>query len=107
MWRSSDGAIGAQADLRGAHLEGARLAHQLGGQLGQRLARRGRAILALGIAPVLPLADPATQGRPRQLTLPQRLAQPSDRLRTENAEPYPPYSRSAQNTAPVLSVSGR
>ena len=36
-------------------------------------------------------------------TLPGR---PSDRLRTENAEPYPHYAHSAQNTARVVRVSG-
>ena len=82
-------------------------AARLGCQLRQCLVRRGRAKLPLGIASVLPLADPTTQGRLPQLTPQQCLSQPSDSLQPENTEPYPHYPRSTQNSAPLASVSGR
>ena len=77
------------------------------GQPWQRLARRGRTILALGVAAVLPFTDLAPLGLPRQLAKLQCLSQPSDRLRTENTQPYSHDLLSGRNIGPVLSVSGR
>ena len=59
---------------------------------------------ALRVAPVVALAQPASQGGPRQISPLQLLAQPLHRLRLQYAQPDPHYPRSTRLPRPVSSV---
>ena len=72
-----------------AGLRQRQLQAQLGGQPRQGPARRGRAQAPLRIAPLVLLAQPAPQGRARQLPPLQLPSQPVHRLQLQHAQAHP------------------